>query len=376
VIRPSQIVHDLEAVGVRYVFGVPDSLLAPLVREVTRRWDPERHVVAANEGAAVALAIGTFLGTRTLPVVYLQNSGIGNAANPLVSLAAPDVLGIPILLLVGWRGELDAAGQPVDDEPQHRLQGRITLPLLDCLDVPTLVVDQTTGASDAVRSIADVALVRNGPAALVFRRSSFEGTTSDAPARTGAPDRETIVATVVATLPEDVPVVATTGYIGRELLRARLRAGGDGRQDLLAVGGMGHAVSIAAGLALSRPDRKVVCLDGDGSVAMHTGALLTASRCGNLVHVVINNRVHESVGGQPSAAEDALLTAVASACGYSYTERVGSVDELQQAMRRSLDRPGSAFVEAMSSPSDDTPPPRPTTTPREQRDAFLSRLHG
>lgn len=369
---PGSFVDELEAAGVRHVFGVPDSLLKSLIAAIDAAWDADRHVVAANEGAAIGLAIGAYLGTRSPAVVYLQNSGLGNAVNPLVSLAA--VYGVPMLLLIGWRGELAVDGSQLHDEPQHEVQGRITLDLLDVLDVPYRVVDAASDARTEIRAGLELASARRAPAALVFRRGCFTPAPPAPPAPVSVePTRAAIVDTMLATVPPGVPVVATTGLIGRELLRARLALGQDPRRDFLVIGGMGHAVSIAAGLGGTTPG-PVVCLDGDGSLAMHTGSLFVAAAVPNLVHVVVNNRVHESVGGQRSAAAQAPLADVARACGYASACRAATLDELARSLRGAVAASGSAFIEVMASVSTGPEPPRPDTPPRRQLEELVEAM--
>ncbi|MEL7117395.1 MAG: thiamine pyrophosphate-dependent enzyme, partial [Pseudomonadota bacterium] len=238
--------------------------------------------------------MGHHLATGSIAAVFMQNSGLGNAVNPLTSLAHPDIYGVPMLLIIGWRGEVTDAGQ-IKDEPQHVFQGRITPAMLDVLDVPYRIIGRDESRSDI--SEAALAMLREAehgkPAALVVRKGTFDGKgVSEEPSN--LPTREAAIAEALRHL-AGVPLVATTGKIGREVYELQ-QADDIGGPSFLTVGGMGHAAMIAAGIARNT-DGKVACFDGDGAVLMHTGSLGTSARCANLIHLVFNNRVHDSVGG-------------------------------------------------------------------------------
>ena len=296
-----------------YYCGVPDSSLAGLGPLVDARPGCQ-HRIAVNEGQAVAWAIGYHLATGGLPLVYLQNSGLGHAMNPLVSLADPLVLGIPMILLVGWRGQPDHP-----DEPQHQRQGRITVALLQEMGCyPQRLRSTRDEMRQQVAGVAATARNQQQAVALLLERGSCGPGPAETPVATTLPNREQAIERIVASLPPDTVVVATTGKASRELFELRSRAGQPHDQDLLVVGGMGHAASIAAAIAQQHPTRPIVCLDGDGAVLMHMGVLATTGTQspGNLYHFVLNNGAHESVGGQPTVGWAIDLPAVAVACGY------------------------------------------------------------
>ncbi len=338
-IDPEQFVAELRNAGVTLVSGVPDSLLAPFLSACADGFGPERHHLAVNEGCAVAVAAGHHLATGSVPLVYFQNSGLGNATNPLLSLADPDVYGLPMVLLVGWRGE---PGR--HDEPQHVAQGRVTTDVLTAMGVPhrLLAADGDVAGRAALRWALAAARERAGPVALLVRRGAFApragaapGDTAAVPGDTAAAPGDTATApgagsdpsltrrraieAVIDALGPEVVVVATTGKAGRELFAVRRERGHDDARDLLTVGSMGHASQIALGLARARPDLQVVCLDGDGAALMHLGGLASVgtSACANLLHVVLNNGAHDSVGGQPTVALAIDLVAIARGCGYA-----------------------------------------------------------
>ncbi|MBO6066970.1 MAG: phosphonopyruvate decarboxylase, partial [Kiritimatiellae bacterium] len=298
-----------------------------------------RHVIAANEGGAVGLAAGHYLATGRPELVYMQNSGQGNAINPLASLADPDVYSIPLVLLVGWRGE-----PGVKDEPQHVKQGKVTISLFETLGIPTEVLPDDEAAALAVtRRMAQKAQAESRPVALVVRKGLF----AEYKLQNKKPDiaelpREQAIETVLKSLPEGAVVVSTTGMISREVYETRERLGLDHSRDFLTVGSMGHAIMIALGIARAQPTRKVYCLDGDGAGIMQMGNLAIAgqSGCTNLMHIVFNNAAHDSVGGQPTVGGAVSLTAIAEACGYN-REGAPNFKEIKVAKgaRKDLGRP-------------------------------------
>ena len=314
-ISPERLVNACRASGIGLFCGVPDSLLKSFCAFVTDNLG-DRHVITANEGGAVALASGHYLATGELACVYMQNSGQGNAVNPLASLADPDVYSIPMVLLVGWRGE-----PGVKDEPQHVKQGKITVSLLETLDIPTEILpDDEFLAQDIVARMVARAKEESRPVALVVRKGLF----AEYKLKSRRPDiadrrREAVIEEILGGLSPDAVIVSTTGMISREVYETRERRGEGHGRDFLTVGSMGHALMIALGIARSQPKRPVYCIDGDGASIMQMGNLAIAGRsgCANLTHIVLNNAAHDSVGGQPTVGGEIDLEAIAQACGYN-----------------------------------------------------------
>ncbi|MGB7214648.1 MAG: phosphonopyruvate decarboxylase [Gammaproteobacteria bacterium] len=364
--------EELRKQGLRFFTGVPDSLLKDFCAYITDQVPAADHVIAANEGNAVALAVGHFLGTGEPALVYMQNSGIGNGVNPLLSLADPEVYSIPMLLVIGWRGE-----PGVKDEPQHVKQGRIMTDLLDAMEIPWRVLDASTKDPAALISAACESMrERMGPAALLVRAGAFERYTLRANRPIDFPmTREDAVKAIVDALdPTDV-VVSTTGKTSRELFEHRKATGVPGN-DFLTVGGMGHTASIAMGLARSQPARRVVCLDGDGSAIMHMGSLAVIGNSGltNLLHVVINNGSHESVGGQPTVGHEIDFPTIARACGYRHASSVSTLEALRESVAMLRQVEGPALLEVKVRIGSRSNLGRPTSTPLENRDALMKRL--
>jgi phosphonopyruvate decarboxylase len=373
VIEPAELYEALRRHGLTFFTGVPDSLLKDFCAYVNDHVPPDDHVITANEGAAVALATGYHLATGRAGVVYLQNSGLGNAVNPLLSLADPAVYAIPMLVVIGWRGE-----PGINDEPQHVTQGRITEEMLRVMNLPYEVLDADT--ADSVAMIGRVAAELRAnprPWALLVRKGAFATYRSrSAEALTGGLERRAAIEAAVDALPTDAVVVSTTGFTSRELFAVREERGTAHALDFLTVGSMGHASQIALGMAARLPERTVVCLDGDGAMLMHMGALAVIGARGpaNLRHVVINNGAHDSVGGQPTVARSIDLPAVARACGYRATARATTAEGMADAMREHLGFPGPTFLEVVVRSDPTTHAGRPTTTPRDNKVDLMRQL--
>ncbi|GMV42677.1 MAG: phosphonopyruvate decarboxylase [Myxococcales bacterium] len=371
-IHPGDFFSALEARGVSFFTGVPDSLLKDLCAYVTDHAPAERHVIAANEGGAVGLAAGHHLATGRVPVVYMQNSGLGNTVNPVTSLADPEVYGIPMLLIVGWRGE-----PGVKDEPQHVKMGRITPDVVTALGVEQAVLPDTMDeALPVLERALSWARERSAPFALLVRKGTF----AKYKLQSAAPDvypmtREHAIGLVATALPADTLIVSTTGMPSRELFEQRELRGEPHDGDFLTVGSMGHTSQIALGVALERPERTVVCLDGDGAVLMHMGSLGMVGTLAprNYRHIVVNNGAHDSVGGQPTVAFQVDLCAVAAACGYASTVRVSSEEELRDVLPGFVAGDGPGFLEIRVCKGARSDLGRPTMTPRELKERFMAR---
>jgi len=369
----------LDRLGLRFYTGVPDSLLKDPLLAMNERIPAERHVIAANEGNAVAIATGHYLATGNPALVYLQNSGLGNALNPLASLASPAASGIPMLLMVGWRGEPNQR-----DEPQHMLQGSITPATLDLLGIPWGILSSDEGrVEEQIRGLMERSIAEKPqPFALLIRKGTFASYSNpraiENPENHGEepPEREGVIGILLEALSEDDVVVATTGKTGREVFAVRKRCGGWKGQDFLNVGAMGHASSIALGLAIGLPQRKVICIDGDGAALMHLGAMATIGSIqpANFIHILLNNTCHESVGGQPTTAPALNFAELASVCGYRTMRRLTSSEQLGSAISRLTLEAGPAFLEVMIRTGSRPDLERPDQHPTSGRESFMRHL--
>lgn len=351
--------------------GVPDSTFKGWMSFLTANDKQLTHRIACNECEAVALAAGYHLASGKVGVVYMQNSGEGKTVNPLTSLCDRDVYSIPLLLMIGWRGR---PGCP--DEPQHRKMGRVTLPLLDVLEIPHFMLPQDEkGAEAAVSAAKQSAISGQSAAALIICEGvigDFQGSTAPAPAVRMT--RETAIRAIVARLEPDAVVVSTTGKTSRELFECRV-ARSETPHDFYTVGSMGCAASIAHAVALTRPNRPVYVFDGDGALLMQLGALATIGyyQPANLTHFVFDNAAHDSTGGQPTASPAVDIVAVARACSYQAAIRVSTPEELESALT-SRRHPGPAMVVVAVEKGSRKDLGRPTTTPIENKLRFMEWL--
>jgi phosphonopyruvate decarboxylase len=357
--------------GIDFYTGVPDSQLKVLCDQLMAQYGAgSRHIIAANEGACVGLAAGHYLSTRRPALVYMQNSGIGNAVNPVCSLAHEKVYAIPLLFVIVWRGE-----PGVKDEPQHVFQGEATLPLLECLGIEYFVIGKETTDAEvdaAFERFAGV-LGEKRHAAFVIQKGAFTGGQKLEYANANAMTREQIVNTVIAGMqPTDI-VVSTTGKLSRELFEAREARQEGHKRDFLTVGSMGHASMIALGIALEKPDRRVFCLDGDGAVLMHMGSLavIGSRQPINLIHILVNNEAHETVGGMPTVSKSVDYPSAARAMGYAFARTVETGEELTDTLKLINGLKGPIFIEAKANLASRADLGRPTTTPQQNKEDFI-----
>ena len=337
----------LQQAGIDFMTGVPDTLLNDFCLYAEKKLPRERNVIAANEGNAVALAAGYHLATGNIPLVYMQNSGLGNTVNPLLSLTQQDVYAIPMVLLIGWRGE-----PGIKDHAQHKKQGEITPALLESMDIPCRVLnDDTKNAFRSAEWAVQTAQKISGPTALLVRKGVLakkKKEIGDFPDNQYSMRRENAIECVLQSIPEDSICIATTGRATRELYDLRSISGAPHNLDFLNVGAMGHASSIATGIALAEKNRLVVCFDGDAAAIMHLGSMTTAGnlKLSNFLHVVLNNGAHESVGGQPSAGFKVDLTTMADGAGYKTVGKAVETEQtLHSAVNRLLPIEGPAFID-------------------------------
>ena len=364
----------VDIIDSEFYTGVPDSQLKPLCNYLMDRYgiDPKHHIIAANEGNCTALAAGYHLATGKVPVVYMQNSGEGNIINPVASLLNDKVYAIPTIFIIGWRGE-----PGVHDEPQHIYQGEVTIKLLDDMDISSFVISKDTTEDELSSKMSEFkTLLSDGKdVAFVIKK----GALTDAPKVEYKNEynmvREDIIKHIVKFSGED-PIVSTTGKASRELFEIREANNQSHKYDFLTVGSMGHTSSIALGVAINKPDKKIWCVDGDGAVLMHMGAMavLGTNKPKNMVHIVINNGAHETVGGMPTVAENIDLVAIAKGCGYSNAVCVESFDELDKELECAKNRDELSLIEVKCSIGARDDLGRPTTTAIENKDGFMEYL--
>lgn len=365
----------VKALECDYFVGVPDSQLKELCNYLVMEKEMgKEHMIAANEGNCVGLAAGYYLATGKIPVVYMQNSGLGNIINPAASLLHPKVYGIPCVFIVGWRGE-----PGVHDEPQHIFQGEVTETLLKDLEMQYQIVDKDTETAEIKETMQRfrTRLQQGESVAFLVRKGAFVSESKVSYKNSNKLTREAVIEEIVKAAGEGI-VVSTTGKASRELfeIRERLRQGHE--KDFLTVGSMGHASSIALEIALRKTAERVWCIDGDGAALMHMGAMavIGSRKPENLVHILINNEAHETVGGMPTVADSVDFLKIAEGCGYQKTYRVQDEKELALALTMVGSEKELTFLEIKCNLFSRKDLGRPTTTAKENKENFMRYLIG
>lgn len=364
--------NELTQNNVLFYSGVPDSLLKNICAYITDHTTAKNHIITANEGGAISLGSGYYLATGKTPLVYMQNSGIGNAINPLLSLADKEVYAIPMLLMIGWRGEPN-----VKDEPQHIKQGKVTLDLLKSMSIPYYIIDANTDYKTTIKEATLKANSTSAPVALVVRKDTFSPyKLSDTKKETTSLSREEALETVLKNLnPNDI-VVSTTGMLSRELFELREKLEQNHSADFLTVGSMGHASQIALGIALQKTNRRVFCFDGDGAVIMHAGAMGIIGSCApaNFYHLLFNNAAHDSVGGQPTIGNFIDFQAYAKANRYVVSAKATTKSEINEHLSSYKHLNGPCFLEIKVAKGARNNLGRPTSSPLENKNMFMNFL--
>lgn len=364
----------LKIIGTQFFTGVPDSCLKALCDCLMNTYgiDKAHHIIAANEGNCVGLAAGYHLATGKIPAVYMQNSGEGNIINPVASLLNDKVYAIPMVFIIGWRGE-----PGVHDEPQHIYQGEVTVKLLDDMEIESFVIGKDTTDDEVSSRMAQFKklLAAGKQVAFVVRKGALEYSGKAVYKNAYKMCREDIIRHIAAVSGAD-PVISTTGKASRELFEIREANGEPHKYDFLTVGSMGHSSSIALGVALSKPDKKIWCVDGDGAMLMHMGAMavIGANAPCNLVHIIINNGAHETVGGMPTVASNTDIVAIAKACGYKNAVSVETFEDLDSQLNIAAARNELSLIEVKCSIGARADLGRPTTTALENKNAFMNYL--
>lgn len=363
-VNPAIFLELLKDNGIGFFTGVPDSLLKSFCACVQDSVKETNHIININEGAAIALGAGYHIATGKTPLIYMQNSGLGNATNPLLSLVDKEIYSIPMLLLIGWRGSPGLA-----DEPQHLKQGRITLSLLDVMEIPYWTIDPQT---EEIPQLLDKVFYKirqvKAPVAIVVKKNTFEKYNPKSVDRKKLKlSRERAIQLVTEKLSEADVIVSTTGKISRELFEYRKKNARGHQRDFLTVGSMGFASQIAFGITIGKAHKNVYCFDGDGAMLMHMGnlALIGENKRKNFKHVLFNNGAHDSVGGQPTLGFNIDFLKIAENAGYKSVFRARTEEQLNQSLQDfiSCDGPSLFEIQVKLGSRDDLI--RPDISPKE-----------
>lgn len=368
-ISPIDFYRSLSRNNVEFFTGVPDSLLKEFCLCIDESVSSNMHVIAANEGNAIALASGFSLAKQSIPLVYMQNSGFGNAVNPLLSLCNADVYSIPLLLMIGWRGE-----PGIKDEPQHMVQGKVQLKLMELMQIPYEIISgDDKNYSKKVSNLIKIAKKDSKPVALIIKKGTFSKHESkNIQSNNSLMMREEALEVILDIIDKNTIVVSTTGKTSREIFEIRQRNSQSHERDFLTVGSMGHCSSIAMGIALAKPKRKVLCIDGDGAMLMHLGALTSLKELSpiNFKHILLNNEAHESVGGQNTAAKNIDLIDVIRSFGVVDIYQVKTKFNLEQSLKKFMENSGPSFMEVKINIGSRKDLGRPNISPKENKKNF------
>lgn len=364
----------IEAIGADFFTGVPDSQLRGLCDYLYDIYglDPKHHIIAANEGNSVGIAAGYYMATGKIPVVYMQNSGEGNIVNPVVSLLNEKVYGIPVVFIIGWRGE-----PGVKDEPQHSFQGEITLKLLDVIGIEYKIISPDMRKEDVedIMKHFNALLVSGKSVAFVVKKNALQYEKNIKYKNRNLLRREEIIKKILQVSGGD-PVISTTGKASRELFEIRELNGQGHNKDFLTIGSMGHSSSIALGIALQQPGKRVWCIDGDGALLMHMGAMavIGAQKPHNFIHILINNEAHETVGGMPTVMGQVDICSMARSCGYERCFSVFDKERLEWVLEEMKKERKLSFIEVKSSLGAREDLSRPTTKALDNKRIFMEML--
>lgn len=354
--------------------GVPDSLLKDFCAYITDNTTNKEHTITANEGNSIALASGHYLATGNPALVYMQNSGLGNCVNPLLSLTDEEVYKIPLLMLIGWRGEPNKK-----DEPQHIKQGKVTNKLLDVMGIKyEILPEDFEEAKPLIKKAINYIKEEQVPFAFIVKKGTFEKYSLINKVDSNySLVREEAIEVIIQNLNQTDVIVATTGHISREVYEIRTKLNQSHKQDFLTVGSMGHASSIALGIALEKPDRNIYCFDGDGAFLMHQGALTVnaSKKLNNFKHIVFNNEAHDSVGGQPTANSNANLSQIALNSGYKKVYSVHSKEELEKILPEFINNKETILLEIKVKCGARENLGRPKEKPCENKEIFMQNLN-
>ena len=352
-IKVSSLINLLKKNNNKFFTGVPDSVLKELSYSLQKK-SKKNHIIATNEGAAVSIGIGHYLSTKSIPCIYMQNSGLSNAMNPLISIAHEKVYSIPLILIIGWRGS-----PRLKDEPQHNVKGRITERILKLLNIKYTIIRNNRDLKKFDRQIK-IAKKNNSIVACLIEQGTFEKTIKIDKNYFYKLDKEIFLKTLLQTLKKNTKIISSTGYNSRELMYLRDKFKIKKTSNFYMVGGMGHAASVALGYSLSNK-KETLCIDGDGSLLMHLGAIKTAGSFANknFKYILLNNNSHDSVGGQNTHANEVNFEKLSKSLGFKKFYSIKNDINLKNNIQKFLKESKLSFLEVKVSNSKIKNLPRP-----------------
>ncbi|WP_440938060.1 phosphonopyruvate decarboxylase [Candidatus Pelagibacter sp.] len=351
-INVNSLVKILKQNSCDFYTGVPDSVLKELSYYLQKN---KNHVIATNEGSAVSIGIGHYLSTKKIPCVYMQNSGLSNALNPLISIAHKKVYNIPLILLIGWRGSPN-----IKDEPQHNVKGKITREILKLLNIKYVIL-KTKKDLETFNQKIKISKKNNTILAGLIEMGTLEKSKTKKQKGIFNLDKELFFKTLLENLDKKMKVISSTGYNSRELMYVRKKYNLNKGKDFYMVGGMGHTSSVALGYSLKNK-KKIICIDGDGSFLMHLGSIKTIGSFAkkNLKYILLNNNTHDSVGGQETFVKNIELKKFSKSLGFKNFYEINKKDQLKKIIKKFIKNNSLDFLEVKVSNSKISKLPRPS----------------
>ena len=354
-IKTNSLISLLKKNNSNFFTGVPDSVLKELSYFLQKK-DKKNHIIATNEGSAVSIGIGHYLSTKNIPCIYMQNSGLSNALNPLISIAHEKVYSIPLILIIGWRGS-----PKIKDEPQHNVKGKITESILKLLNIKYTIIRSNTDLKKFDKQIK-IAIKKNTIVACLIEQGTLEKIKKVNKKKDFYKlDKEFFLKTLLLSLKKNTKIISSTGYNSRELMYLRDKYKLNKSSDFYMVGGMGHTASVALGYSLSSK-KKTICIDGDGSFLMHLGSIKTAGTFANknFKYILLNNNSHDSVGGQNTYANEVDFKKLSKSLGFKNFYSINNNINLKKNIKSFLSSNNLSFLEVKVSSSKIKKLPRPT----------------
>ena len=354
-IKVNSLIKILEKNNSDFFTGVPDSVLKQLSIYLQKK-NKKQHIVASNEGAAVSIGIGHYLSTKKIPCIYMQNSGLSNALNPLISIANEKVYSIPLILIIGWRGS-----PRIKDEPQHNVKGKITLNVLKLLNIKYTIIRKNNDLIKFNKQIRNAKKNKKIVACLIEQGTLEKNKKIELKKDFYHLNKKLFLKTLLETVKKNTKIISSTGYSSRELMYLRNKYGFKDSKDFYMVGGMGHASSVAFGYSLFS-NKQIICIDGDGSLLMHLGSIKTAGTFAdkNFKYILLNNNSHDSVGGQNTYADDIDFKNLSKSLGFKKFYSIKNNNNLKKNIKKFLTGNSLSFLEVKVSNSKIKKLPRPT----------------
>lgn len=331
----------IENKKINFFSGVPDSILKN-TKSYLEKKNKHQHIITANEGSAVSSCIGYFLATGKIGCAYMQNSGLSNAINPLISIAHQKVYSIPLFLLIGWRG---APG--IKDEPQHLVKGSITIQILKLLKIKYLILESEKDFRK-LNKLIKFSRKNNSIVACLIKKNvlDLKNKSNKSNYKFYGIKREFFLKSLLANIKSFTNIISTTGYTSRELHQLRKKYYLKKGKDFYMVGGMGHSSMVALGVSL-QTSKDTICLDGDGSMIMHMGSIANIGTYAkkNYKHILLNNFSHESVGGQRTFSENLNFEEISNGAGYKKYFYLDKEKNIKKILKKFLISSGPCFLE-------------------------------